>query len=805
MTGQFTLSKRALDLNDATSNSFTLSDVTEFESVVLKNSKYVVVLFTNIQPDGTGKKDIKGNKKETHWTLEQAESKLEYFKKQPGYEKGKVMHMFDITNTDYFCLDCDLVSASKCEDMVKSKVVYENSLSCAGTQKGLHMFYKKQECWDMTGVKTKQRVNKQWDIDFITSTGVLVDIDAAFDGGIYEWSMDDMSSVFDDGLPKGQQPQQTGQATSTKDTEYIRDEEHEIDLEKLSLHLNQVLDHDFGDWNVEFDDTKILLTHNSHTCLVDRNHTHTQPGHSMLYLNKAQYPVAACHSHGSTKLKIPAVELNRLKALLGVKSQKDIYNEEMKRHRDAVKEQDKDDQRAQIRKRMDEDGLLKECDAKIEFEKEVAYISSRASFITETTGPNGRTEMFWKNERQMKLHYANFYFQGWNERRGIPERQEYFPHWIGDLERRQYTHARIMPPGMDEPCPTDIFNLWTPMEMELVDEYEDDQLAWDDFKYLVWMLAGENEELCNYVLYWLAYTIKYPARKAGICLVFLGDEGCGKGTLMQFMEKIMGASKVFETDNPQETIWGTFNARLESSFLICLEEVQKKDMLDKHKLYDKITGLNANINIKGVESYQAKSYANYMVMTNDPDPIPVSSGQRRFVFCKTSQRKKVWGGTSENIDFWKNLQRHINNKNSVKTIYERLINLPDLTPNTFPDMPKPVTDYERDLQESNKPVQELFIEDLLCDRRFKDCSQVRMSRSNVYERFKAFSNKIGMDYTIKQAKLTLLLKNMELSWFVEGTIVKGTRAWAIDFERGRAENNIVLPDYECDADLDIIT
>ena len=158
---RFTLSKQALAINDPVATSFTLSSVKEFESVVLQNSKYVVVLFTKLKPDGTGSKEIKGNSAGTHWTLKQAESKLEQYKKESDYKKGKVMHMFDMTDTEYFCIDCDLVSNSECDAMVRSKVVYENSLSCAGTQKGMHMFYKKQACWDMTGVKTKVRANKK--------------------------------------------------------------------------------------------------------------------------------------------------------------------------------------------------------------------------------------------------------------------------------------------------------------------------------------------------------------------------------------------------------------------------------------------------------------------------------------------------------------------------------------------------------------------------------------------------------------------------------------------------------------------
>lgn len=778
----------------------TIADIEEFEEVVRKNSKHVVVLFANIKEDGTGSKIIKGNSADTNWTFEEAQSKLKYFMNQPDVEKGKVMYMFDMTDTPYFCLDCDMVSASACDEMIKGNLLFENSLHCAGTQKGYHMFYKKQDCWDMSGVKTKVRANKQFDLDLLTKC-VLVDVNATFDGGIDEWDLKDMAAVFDDGLPKRTQPQQTGQVNTASVTDYVRDENHEVDLEKLSAFINQILEYDYGDWNVEFEAESIRMTHNSNRCLVDHNHSHSQPGHSALFFNKAQFPVVNCHSHGTKKLKLPAAVITHFKTLLGVKSNRDVLNDEAKKAEAKAKRESRRADNEEERRSMTEAGVMHETVAKKEFEKRVAFIRDRA-LCMELVQDKDAQFIYPRSDKQMRTLFANFVYQGENMA-GKAKEMPYYDRWLQDPERREYITARMVPPGAGE-CPSSIYNLWTPYEITCGGMYNSVPEAWEMFQDLNLMLAGGNQTVADYQLLWLAYTLKYPARKTGTCLVFLGAEGCGKGTLMRFMEGIIGKNKTFETDDPKRDIWGSFNGALETSILICIEEISRQDMMDSNKLKDKITGFNVPINRKGEEAYAGMSYANYIIASNEMDPFTkLDESQRRYVISKTSTERKVLsdnhlGGDPEkqqaNREYWKKMNFHARNYESLATIYHKLIRLPGLDEDTFPGLSKPVTDYEKDLQESNKPIASMFIEDFIANKRYRDCATIDMKKSHLYDLFKEFSNRVGVEYLVKQQKFSLQIKNMGFTWLSDGKTVRGCRHWKIDFNAGRKHFGVEM-DY----------
>ena len=72
-------------------------------------------------------------------------------------------------------------------------------------------------------------------------------------------------------------------------------------------------------WSVEPRDNanSVLLHHNSLTCVVDPNHSHSQKNHSCAFINKFGKSVIKCHSHG--KKNVPkGATLKRLKQHLGL-------------------------------------------------------------------------------------------------------------------------------------------------------------------------------------------------------------------------------------------------------------------------------------------------------------------------------------------------------------------------------------------------------------------------------------------------------------------------------------------------------
>jgi len=752
------------------------NDVVEFEEFC-KKSKVVLVPITN-----KGKEPPRGNRKDVNWTLEYANS----IKK--GHEVAR--YMVDLRDSPYFALDVDLktlddVGEDYFKHLQKDQPIFYSCIYCKGTTKGYHCVFKKQDLWNCDGIPTITDVNEKWDIDFITRC-LYVDPDSSFFEGFDEWELDELKKVFDDGLPKASLLKAV---VVTDGSVYTRIKE-DVDEDALSEFLNtKIFGADYGNWSAEFEDSKIILSHNSLRCITQPEHVHNKENHSVLYFNAGERLVAHCYSHGNRSIRPPIAMLRELKTILGIETVKDKMQKACAEARDEQIAKEKEAVCKEIISKMEKAGVPTEAEAKKLFEKQVAYVSSRHRFLRQKVLPSGRVKNDFVSDKDMKIDFANFYFQGWDDFRQCPKKQQYYQHWVGDETRREYTFASFIPPYAEQIDVEDTINLYVPMDMEYVTEYEEMEEAWENFQYLVWLLSGEDDDMRDYLIYWLAFTIKYCGRKAGVCPVFISGEGCGKGTLVKLLEAMMGEDKVLETDSPQRTIWGNFNADLEKSLLVCVNEVTRKDMMDKHKLYDKITGLNVNINIKGVESYQAKSYSNYMVCTNDPDPIPTSEGQRRFVFFKCSQRMKK-GPNGENTEFWKRLHDMANDKNAMKTIYNRLMNLPDLNENTFPDKPKPVTAYEKELNESNKASEVLFIEEILTHTSFLQHKDMAITKTDLYERYKDFCHRVGVEFPVKQQKLSLLIKNMNLSWFKEGTKIRGVRRWDINLEAGRKENDI---------------
>jgi hypothetical protein len=300
-------------------------------------------------------------------------------------------------------------------------------------------------------------------------------------------------------------------------------------------------------------------------------------------------------------------------------------------------------------------------------------------------------------------------------------------------------------PGMN--CPSNIFNMWKPFDMELVD-YEErlDQL--DVILKHIKILCGNDEIVSDYFIKWMAQMIQYPATKT-ICPTFISKEGAGKTTLIVLMEKMLGSSKVYETTNPMRDIWGDFNGRMANTFLVNLNELSKKDTLEcQGKIKGLITDGKLTINNKGMNQYDIHSFHRFIITTNNEDPITTKSDDRRNLIIRTSDELKG------NVEYFNKFYEMMDDINVIKTFYEYLKSIPDM--DNFNKIPIPQTEHQNEMKEMNMDIEERWLRDIITEKK----EDFEMSGSENFKSFMDFCSVNGIEYKTNALKLGLKIKRL---------------------------------------------
>jgi hypothetical protein len=304
-------------------------------------------------------------------------------------------------------------------------------------------------------------------------------------------------------------------------------------------------------------------------------------------------------------------------------------------------------------------------------------------------------------------------------------------------------------------CPSTIFNMWKPFDMEFVEEYENkpDELA--VILNHIKILCGNDEIVTDYFIKWMAQMIQYPETKT-ICPTFISKEGAGKTTLIVLMEKMLGSSKVYETTNPMRDIWGDFNGRMANTFLVNLNELSKKDTLEcQGKIKGLITDGKLTINNKGMNQYDIQSFHRFIITTNNEDPITTKSDDRRNLVIKSSNELKG------NVEYFNKFYEMINDVNVIKTFYEYLKILPV---DDFNKLPIPQTEHQNEMKEMSMDIEERWIRDIVIRRE----SDFEMSGSDNFKSFMDFCIENGIEYKSSAISLGLFFKNRQIDGIGKG-------------------------------------
>ena len=176
---------------------------------------------------------------------------------------------------------------------------------------------------------------------------------------------------------------------------------------------------------------------------------------------------------------------------------------------------------------------------------------------------------------------------------------------------------------------------------------------------------------------------------------------------MQLMSMLLGSNKVLETSEPLKYVFGDFNGRMASSYLVNLNEINKREMsMCQDKFKALATDPKLMINEKFQKSYPIKSYHRFINCSNSDDPVPTKDGDRRNCIMKASDKKL---GDQAYFDrLWAMLE----DKNAMASIYDYLKKQVEDVPNgPFNRNDIPNTIHQSIIKQASRSYVDMWLEE----------------------------------------------------------------------------------------------
>jgi hypothetical protein len=212
---------------------------------------------------------------------------------------------------------------------------------------------------------------------------------------------------------------------------------------------------------------------------------------------------------------------------------------------------------------------------------------------------------------------------------GLEEKRVSLPKWwLDQPRRRQYDGLTLDPAAKDaDGSITTVvdgrLNIWRGFGVEPVKG--DCSLFMDHLRFV----AGGDAERFRYILFWLAWTVQNPARRAEVALVFRGEKGCGKGSIGNTMKILFGCHGLQISSADQ--ISGRFNAHLRGLMLLFADEAYwPGDKAAEGNFKRLISEPELAIEEKGRDVIGWPNMLHMVMASNEEWVVPATEGERRY-------------------------------------------------------------------------------------------------------------------------------------------------------------------------------
>lgn len=161
------------------------------------------------------------------------------------------------------------------------------------------------------------------------------------------------------------------------------------------------------------------------------------------------------------------------------------------------------------------------------------------------------------------------------------------------------------------------------------------------YRTLLEIVCDDSQELCNFLLAWIADIEQRPWRRSCIVPFVSGEQGSGKNSITNYLKQILGYHNVTEI-NTSRRLFQQFNAFLGSGSLLNVVNEMKARGKAYEKCSDQMKSLVADeslqIEPKGKEIREVRNLSRYWLISNWAHCLNAERSNRRYLFLKCSPK-----------------------------------------------------------------------------------------------------------------------------------------------------------------------
>ena len=140
----------------------------------------------------------------------------------------------------------------------------------------------------------------------------------------------------------------------------------------------------------------------------------------------------------------------------------------------------------------------------------------------------------------------------------------------------------------------------------------------------------------EWIIEWIARLIQHPDQRSFVTPINITVvTGTGRGLFFSILQLLVGPQNAHDVS--RDDLEGRFNGFLDHCIIAVIQEIKAATGDRKYQMWEKMKSMiadrHANIQAKGVDSYTAPIYANFIMFSNNIDALPIEDVNERRIYA----------------------------------------------------------------------------------------------------------------------------------------------------------------------------